>query len=191
MSWSIRCATVLTVSLLSAPCAIRAQSAQPWSVQASFLAASQKIGDEAVNGSGFEVMVRYTPAVWSVGAGFQTSVHESGDDKITISGGFLEPRWAVDVGSDRVAPYLAGRLAILRATTQLGSEGLEVTSSGNAFGAGAGLLIRATSRINVDIGAAFVRQSFKDVEGEGRTVTFEPFTGYVAKAGFSFGFGSR
>ena len=170
-----------------------AQSAQPWSLQASVLAANQRDGDRSMNGVGFEGQFRYTPAaLWSVGLGFQYTTHSSDQVEIKIMGGFLEPRYAIDIGSDRIAPYLAGRLAFLRHTTTL--EILpdeEFSSSGTAFGGGGGLLIRATSNINIDLGAAIVRQSFSDVTNGDRTVSLPAFTGYVAKGGLSIGFGSR
>lgn len=177
---------------------IAAQSAQPWSIQASVLAASQQIGGSAISGIGFEGQLRYTPAsVWSVGAGVQYSSHPSGNEKIDIVGGFLEPRYAIDIGSDKVAPYLAARLAFLHESSTLDVDpGVTVTladfsSNGSAFGAGAGVLFRATARINIDIGAAFVRQSFSSANSGGSTANFASFTGYVAKAGLSLGFGSR
>jgi len=175
-----------------------AQSAQPFSVQASLLAASQKIGKSAISGFGFEGQLRYTPlSLWSLGVGVQYSAHSSGDESIDITGVFLEPRYAVDIGSDRFAPYLAGRLAFLRESATLFQDPqsptvlLEVSSNGSAFGAGAGLLIRGSARVNIDIGAAFVSQSFGDASSQGTTFTFARFTGYVAKAGVSIGFGSR
>ena len=175
-----------------------AQSAQPWSIQASALAASQQIGGSAISGFGFEGQLRYTPAsLWSLGGGVQYSSHPSGNEKINIVGGFLEPRYAIDIGSDKVAPYLAARLAFLHESSTLDVDPgvvvtlVEFSSSGSAFGAGAGVLFRATSRINVDIGAAFVRQSFSSATSGGSTANFSSFTGYVAKAGLSLGFGSR
>jgi opacity protein-like surface antigen len=173
--------------------AAAAQSGQTWSLQASVLAASQNIGDEAVNGVGFEGQLRYTPPkVYSFGVGFQYSTHTSGEDKITIMGAFLEPRYVVDIGSDRIAPYIAGRLAFLRQSLTLSEQsGLEFKSSGTAIGGGAGMLIRLTPKINIDIGAAFVNQGFGDASDGGINVSFERFNGYVAKAGFSFGFGSQ
>jgi opacity protein-like surface antigen len=189
-------ALILAVAVLAAKGA--AQSAQPWSIQASVLAASQQIGGNSISGIGFEGQLRYTPAsVWSLGAGFQYSSHPSGNEKIDIVGGFLEPRYAIDIGSDKVAPYLAARLAYLHESSTLDVDpGVTVTladfsSSGSAFGAGAGVLVRATSRINIDVGAAFVRQSFSSATTGGNTANFSSFTGYVAKAGLSLGFGSR
>lgn len=186
-----RMAVLLGCGLVAAGAA-HAQSAQPWSVQASYLLASQKIGDKSISGNGIEAQIRYTPAaVWTIGAGFQFSSHPSGGDKINIAGGFLEPRYTIDVGSNWVAPYLAARLALLSETLTLQAFPGTFTSMGSAFGAGAGILIRASKRVNVDIGGAFVRQSFSDATSGAQTVTFPSFTGYVFKVGASFGFGTR
>jgi opacity protein-like surface antigen len=172
-----------------------AQSAQPWSLQASVLAAGQDINSGLVTGVGFEGQLRYSRGVWSLGVGYQTSKHTAADEFIKISGFFLEPRYAIDIGSERVAPYVAGRVAFLKQNSELHdpdnptSELFTTESNGSAFGAGGGLIIRATSKINIDLGAAFVSQSFAEVRGEGRVFQFSRFTGYVAKGGLSFGFG--
>ena len=185
------CAGVVMVAVASTVAS--AQSAQPYSVQASFLAASQKIGNSLVSGPGFEGQLRYTPAaLWSIGVGFQYSSHSSSGDEIRIMGGFIEPRYAFDIGSDRVAPYIAGRLALLRQVLTLDEEPtLEFSSGGTAFGGGAGMLIRLSPTVNIDLGAAFVSQGFRDASDGGVEILFKRFSGYVAKAGFSFGFGTR
>jgi hypothetical protein len=192
----VRVAVTLAVAgiLLSGP-SLHAQSAQPWSLQASLLAAGQSLNDGIVSGFGFEGQIRYAKSLWSFGLGFQTSKHTADDEHITISGVFFEPRRAFDVGSLRFAPYIAGRIAVLRESAMLHdpvnptTELFETSSGGSAFGAGAGFIIRATETVNIDIGAAFVSQSFSAVRGEGRVWEFSRFTGYVAKGGLSFGFG--
>lgn len=172
-----------------------AQSAQPWSLQGSVLAAGQDINGGLVSGVGFEGQLRYSRGVWSLGLGYQTSKHTAGDESIKISGFFLEPRYAIDIGSSRIAPYIAGRVGFLKQSSELHdpdnptSELFTTESNGSAFGAGGGLIIRATSNINIDLGAAFVSQSFAEVRGEGRVFQFSRFSGYVAKGGLSFGFG--
>ena len=172
-----------------------AQSAQPLSLQGSLLAAGQNLNGGLVAGFGFEGQFRYAKGVWSIGLGFQTSKHTASDESITISGVFVEPRRAFDIGSERIAPYIAGRLAILHQSSELHdpdnptSELFSTSSGGSAFGGGGGLIIRATSKINIDLGAAFVSQSFSEVRGEGRVFQFSRFSGYVAKGGLSFGFG--
>ena len=180
------------VLLVGAVSRAGAQSAQPWSIAGSLLGANQDLNGSLVGGIGFEGQLRYTPAsLWSLGLGFQTSTHSSGGETLTLSGVFLEPRYALDIGSDRFAPYLAGRAALLHESSTLKLAG-SVSSNGGAFGAGAGLLIRATKSINIDLGAAIVQQSFGDAAGaNGTTVKFKSFTGYVAKGGISFGFGGK
>jgi hypothetical protein len=178
-----------------------AQSAQPWSLQASLLGAGQNLNGGIVSGFGFEGQLRYAKGLWSLGLGYQTTKHTAGEESIQISGVFLEPRYAIDIGSSTVAPYVAGRVAFLNQSSDLHDpDGIaagvfHTSSGGSAFGAGGGLIIRGTSKINIDLGAAFVSQSFAEVSGNvngtERTWTFSRFTGYVAKGGLSFGFGGR
>jgi hypothetical protein len=187
--------TIAVAGTLLASHAGHAQSRQPWALQASLLAAGQSLNDGIVSGFGFEGQLRYTKSHWSFGLGFQTTKHTADDEHITISGVFFEPRRIIDVGSLRFAPYIAGRIAVLRESAMLHdpenptTELFETSSGGSAFGAGAGFIIVATSKMNIDVGAAFVSQSFAEVRGEGRVWTFSRFTGYVAKGGLSFGFG--
>lgn len=185
---------LLAATAALAPSILAAQSAQPWSAQPSFLAASQDINDQLVSGVGFEGQLRYTPAsLWSGGLGVRYSTHSSGDESIDIAGLFVEPRYTVDVGSDRAVPYLAGRIALLRQSADLATAGgtVSVSSSGFGVGAGAGLLVRLTERVNADAGAALVNQGFSDAREGDISVTFDRFFGYVAKLGVSIGFGER
>lgn len=169
-----------------------AQTAQPWSLQPSFLTSGQDLGDSVIPGFGFEGQLRYTPAaLWSVGVGVQYTAHSSDGETIEISGVFLEPRYTVDIGSDRVAPYLAGRLALLRQSASLVGAG-DVSSTGSGFGAGAGLLVRLAPTVNLDLGGALLSQGFNDADGDGGSVVqFDRFLNYVVKGGFSWGFGTR
>ena len=62
-------------------------------------------------------------------------------------------------------------------------------SSGYAFGGGAGMVIKLTKTINLDAGAALVRQKFGDFTfNDGGEGAFRPFTTYAAKAGINIGF---
>lgn len=183
-------------SWASLPARATAQSAQPWSIQPSFLAASQDLNDGLVSGVGFEGQLRYTPrSLWSGGIGVRYSTHASGEEQIDITGIFFEPRYTIDIGSDRAAPYVAGRVAFLMQSADLldpdGGGLFSVSSSGFGVGGGVGLLVRLTSRVNVDAGAALVNQGFGDAEEGNRTVEFDRFFGYVAKIGISIGFGER
>jgi hypothetical protein len=185
-------AAAVTLAALTLAAPAGAQSAQPWSIQASLFGANAKLGSTAVGGAGFEAQVRYTPASrWSFGAGIQSTTHESGSEQMTLTGYFFEPRVAIDVGSNKFVPYLAGRLAMLNQESDL-TGAPDISSSGMAIGAGAGLIFRASNTINLDLGVAMVSQSFGDATASnGAKVEFESFMGYVAKFGISWGFGTR
>lgn len=179
------------VAAMAATSAAHAQSAQAFSLQGSLLIAGQQLNGNLVAGAGFEGQARYTRALWSYGLGIQTSAHKSGSEEIDIFGVFFEPRRVIYFGNDRIAPYVAGRLALLHESSTFNDAG-KVSSNGYAFGAGCGMLIKLNVRMNIDIGAAFVEQSFQSVDGaNGTRVSFSSFTGYVAKAGLSFGFGAQ
>lgn len=187
MSRIVGMAAVATI--LMAPPPAGAQSAQPWSLQGSVLLANVDLGGELVGGAGIEAQLRFTPAaLWSAGIGIQSTTHKSGGEQLSLSGFFIEPRYALDIGSDRFAPYLAGRIAVLNQDSDL-ANAPNAKSSGFAVGGGGGLLIRATPKMNVDLGVAFVNQSFSDATASnGSVVKFDAFFGYVAKAGVSIGF---
>ena len=178
--------------VIARPAESAAQSAQMWSVQGSLLLANVDLGSKLVGGAGIEAQLRVTPAsLFSAGLGFQSTTHSSGGDKLTLTGVFVEPRYALDIGSDRFAPYLAGRVALLSQTADL-KAAPGAKSNGFALGGGGGLLIRASTTVNFDVGVAFVNQSFSDAKASnGATVRFDSFFGYVVKGGVSVGFGSK
>lgn len=174
------------------PGAVMAQARQPFSLQGSLLYTAQQLGaGGSVGGAGAELQARYNPSQYSIGMGLQYSHHTSDDATLDLTGLFLEPRVAIDVGSNRVAPYLAGRIVLLRQSSTIGTVP-KFSSYGNAFGAGGGLLIHLTSRVNFDAGAAYLRQTLGDKSfANGARVDFPSFNGYVAKAGITFGIGQR
>lgn len=180
---------VVTAALGVSGLPLHAQSAQSWSVQGSLLAANQSLNGKLISGIGFEGQLRFTPSVWSVGAGVQYSSHSSNGETLNLSGLFVEPRYALDVGSDRFAPYLAGRIALLHESSNL-NNAPNVSSNGFAFGGGAGFLIRASKTVNFDFGAAIVSQSLDNATASnGNVVAFKTFAGYILKGGVSIGFG--
>src|SRR6185503_9130383 len=107
--------TVLALAVLVVPTSAFAQARQPYSIQGSVLYTVQDLGTAgSVGGAGAEVQFRYNPSRFSIGLGLQYSHHQSGDEELNLSGLFLEPRMAIDAGSDRITPYLAGRIVLLR-----------------------------------------------------------------------------
>jgi hypothetical protein len=108
-----------------------------------------------------------------------------------ITGWFVEPRLAVDVGSTKFFPYLAGRFAMLSQESDIAGAPNN-SSSGMAIGGGAGIIFRASRTVNFDLGVAMVSQGFDDATGSnGAKVQFDSFMGYLYKVGISWGFGSR
>lgn len=167
--------------------ALWAQSRQPFSLQVSGLYAKPFGGDyetfKVGQGIGAEAQVRYTPGAFSVGAGFQFTSHAvpsyvlSLDDGsrvdvtsvgVNLFGAFLEPRFVFLVGSDVVAPYLSGRLSLLRysntanwaARSQPFSGTMSSNTSGLTANGGGGVLVRLNSRMNMDLGATYGFSSF-------------------------------
>jgi hypothetical protein len=133
--------------------------------------------------------VRSSSGVLSLGVGGQWTSHTSGIDEITITGGFVEPRWVPAVPYERVFPYLAGRVAVLNQSSNFGTS-----SSGVAYGGGGGLAFVVNTRVNVDAGVALVRQRFADINGTradvlGRVWRTPTMTTYAAKIGVSIGLG--
>lgn len=175
---------------------LRAQTAQRWSVQTSALYATiaADVFENVENGPGLEVQLRTTPSALSIGAGLQITRHGIESDVIgdlNLYGVFLEPRWVFTVLANRVAPYVSGRLSYLRGTLD-GNQGT-VKSNGAQFNGGGGVLVRLTSRTNMDVGATYGRINFgtitKTLDGE----RFEEEGGgggnLVVRLGLAFGVG--
>ena len=136
---------------------LQAQSAQAISVQLSALY-NGVYGDVFTGlkaGYGAEGQIRYTPGALSIGAGFQYTTHglENRMEDTRLYGGFLEPRYRIHTGSNVVAPYLSGRLSLLKVGFSGGD--LTLSSSFIQLNAGGGLLYRVGPRLNLDFGATF------------------------------------
>lgn len=136
---------------------LEAQSAQPFSLQASGLVIGvfRGVFMGLQDGIGGEAQIRYTPGALSVGAGFQFTIHELEDrtENVRLYGGFVEPRYRIHAGSNVVAPYLATRFSVLKVGFSQGD--LSLSSTYIQLNGGGGLLTRLTSRLNLDVGATF------------------------------------
>ncbi len=167
-----------SVASLVAPRLLAAQSAQRWAIQGSGIGVVP--GGTAYEGlsSGFgaEAQVRFTPSAFSVGAGFQYSSHDlefddGSKETVGLSGGFLEPRYVIDVRSGKLAPYLSARLAILSQKATV--EDFDLSATGFQINGGGGMLVRVSHRINLDFGVTFGRIHFEDVVIQSGGQTFE------------------
>lgn len=136
---------------------LEAQSAQPFSLQASGLVIGvfKGVFMGLQDGIGGEAQFRYTPGALSVGAGFQFTIHELEDrtENVRLYGGFVEPRYRIHAGSNVVAPYLSTRFSVLKVGFSQGD--LSLSSTYIQLNGGGGLLTRLSSRLNLDVGATF------------------------------------
>jgi hypothetical protein len=136
---------------------LEAQSAQPFSLQASGLI-NGVFGDVFTglqDGIGGEGQLRYTPGALSVGAGFQFTIHEleGRTENARLYGGFIEPRYRIHAGSNVVAPYVSARVSVLKVGFSGGD--LSLSSTFIQLNGGGGVLVRLGSRFNLDSGATF------------------------------------
>ena len=171
---SFRTAAVMSaVILLGGASRALGQSAQRLSLQASGIHVSTfgEAYDGLNGGPGFEAQLRYTPGVWSFGFGVQGSLHsfddvELGNEDVTLSGVFVEPRRVIDVAGSRFGPYVSARLAYLRQSVDIDVDGTTITASasGAQVNGGGGVLIRLSPRVNLDVGATVGLIRFGDVE---------------------------
>ena len=185
--------------------ATTAQTSQRLSVQGSLLFADI-YGDNffAVEGGyGLELQARYTPGGLSIGGGIQWTHHgdsqakaDGYDGNIELIGVFVEPRYGIYVGSDKIAPYLSARLAFARLDLRNDfNDGDVLTwkSNGVTFNGGGGLLVKLSSRANLDFGATAGFTNYATSTGRTTTNTFDvelgSGTNLVIRAGVALGLG--
>jgi hypothetical protein len=149
-------------------------------------------GGEMANvdvGAGWEAQLRVNPSAFSIGAGAEQTFHKrlTGED-IVLLGGFLEPRYVFDIGSDNAVLYLSARAALSQIKYKLAT--VEYTGTGYTLNGGGGLLFRLSSRVNLDAGATLGYKDLGDVTRSGATV-IDLGTGSnaVARLGLAIGLG--
>jgi predicted porin len=200
----------LAVAVIGCACAAwtaEAQTAQRFSIQGSGLYAPLQ-GSAYENlkaGNGFEAQLRYTPGAFSYGAGFQYTKHDPSDKlglvaNTSIMGGFFEPRYVFDVGSNVLAPYVSARLAYLRFKSTIPDQptapAQEATASGTQINGGGGVLFRLSPRINFDAGVTYGSIRLNDLtvtdKSSGRTTKDPSQSGqnFVFRLGLAIGLGS-
>jgi hypothetical protein len=174
---------------------LEAQSAQPFSLQASALVNGVfgSVFTGLQDGLGGEAQFRYTPGALSLGAGFQFTIHEleGRTEDARLYGGFIEPRYRIHVGSNVAAPYVSARLSVLKVGFSGGDLGLSSTFL--QLNGGGGLLVRLTSRLNLDLGATFgynrLGSGTLTSKSSGTAVPVEPSSGsnVVIRLGLAIG----
>jgi len=178
-------------ALLLLPTSSAAQSAQKYSFQVSALGSfpGGDLGAVAA-GVGWEAQIRWNPGAFSFGVGIEQTFHgvdDLPDRSVRLTGGFFEPRYVIDTGSDKAVPYLAGRFASSEIYVE--EFGASSTAFGYTINGGGGLLIRLGPAMNLDLG---VTLGYKDL---GRTTILDTIfdlgtgTNLIIRAGLAFGFG--
>lgn len=177
-----------------------AQSAQRWALQGSAIAVvpSGSAYEGLKSGGGLELQVRYNPSALSWGFGIQYSSHGVDvpgltDEKVSLSGVFVEPRYVVDVGSSSYAPYMSARLAYLQQRLDIGDA--SASASGGQANLGGGVLMRLSPRLNLDLGLTYGIINFGDAEVSmnGQSVKVDGTSGngqnLVLRVGLALGLG--
>jgi hypothetical protein len=124
-----------------------------------------------------------------------SSTSQGLSNKVSLSGLFLEPRYAIAVSSRIVRPYVAGRVALMSQKTDLGDLGgtLPVKANALAYGVGGGFVARINGHLGFDLGAALTSLNFGDFKyrDTGATSGLDAGSGtmFVLKAGFNVGLG--
>ena len=105
----------------------------------------------------------------------------------SLLGGFLEPRYVIDFGSDNAVMYVSGRAAISQITFKVGS--FESSGTGYTLNGGGGFLVRLSDRTNLDLGATIGYKDLGIVDLP--TGTFDLGTGsnVVGRVGLAIGIG--
>ena len=196
--------TALAATLLAVSNA-NAQSRQFLSVQGSGLLTSLS-GDafdrlRIGTGVGGELQVRVNPSFFSLGAGVQVTRHSSTSqglsNRMTLTGFFLEPRYAIPLDNRIVRPYVAGRIALLRQTTDLEDIGTTflVKASATAIGGGGGFVAKISDFVGFDFGVAVTSANFGTFKYRDTGIDSGLDAGsgvsFVVKAGFNIGIGKR
>ena len=167
-----------------------AQSAQRFSLQVSGLG-MYPFGGEMANvdvGAGWEAQLRINPSAFSLGAGAEQTFHKrlTGED-VVLFGGFLEPRYVLDIGSDSAVLYLSGRAALSQITYKLAA--VEYTGTGYTLNGGGGVLIRLSARVNLDLGATLGYKVLGEVERGSTVIDLGTGANAVGRVGLAIGLG--
>jgi hypothetical protein len=107
---------------------------------------------------------------------------------MTFLGGFLEPRYVLDIGSDNAVLYVSGRAALSQ--VKITTQNLEATSTGYTLNGGGGLLFRLNDRVNFDAGATLGYKDLGDVTLGNFVIDLGTGANVVARVGLAVGLGS-
>ena len=178
-----------------------AQTAATYSLQGSgiFVIPGGTAFADTKSGPGVELQLRrrlpWSSGLWSIGGGVQYSRHDVGAaNPLTLTGVFLEPRRVFEGSSSRFAAYGSLRAAVFQQS--LSAEGTSSSATGGQLNVGGGVLIVASSSINIDLGATFGLLKFGGynvpfVVGGGFPVPASSGSNLVLRAGLAIGLGAK
>jgi hypothetical protein len=187
---TMRLAGLLAVLALL-PAGARAQSAQQFSLQVSGLGAYPFGGglSNVQAGYGWEAQIRINPSAFSIGAGAEQTFHGVKDTQrdITFLGGFIEPRYVIDIGSDNMVLYVSARAAVSQITLSVGT--FESTGTGYTLNGGGGFLFPLSERVNLDVGATIGYKDLGVLDLPGSTWDLGTGANVVGRVGLAIGLG--
>jgi hypothetical protein len=175
---------------------LAAQSARPWSVQASglFAALLGEAYDNLKSGLGVEVQLRRTFGRGSVGAGIEFTEHKlellTDANPVGRIGPFVEPRLVILTASNTVAPYLSARIALLKISYRDKATDILQSATGYTLNGGGGMLVRLAPRLNLDLGATFGHTRFGNLTSSGAggpTTALGSGSNLILRTGFTLG----
>jgi len=187
---SVLCLAAFALVASGLPAVVSAQSAQMLSFQVSGLG-MYPFGGEMSRidiGGGWEAQLRINPSAFSIGAGAEQTFHKrtTGQD-IILLGGFLEPRYVFDIGSDNAVLYMSARAAISQITIR-GAQ-FEETGTGYTLNGGGGFLFRLSDRVNLDAGATLGYKVLGEVTLGSVLIDLGTGANVVARIGLAIGVG--
>jgi len=140
-------------------------------------------------GFGWEAQLRLNPSAFSIGGGIESTYHKrlTGQDMVFL-GGFVEPRYVLDIGSDNAVMYLSGRAALSQ--VKLKTANASPTSTGYTLNGGGGILFRLNDRVNLDAGATLGYKDLGSVTLGNLDVDLGTGANVVGRVGLAIGLGS-
>jgi hypothetical protein len=169
-----------------------AQSAQMFSLQVSGLVA-YPFGGGLTNidvGAGWEAQLRINPSAFSIGAGVEQTFHNvvgASNRSVVLLGGFLEPRYVIDIGSDHAVLYVSARAALSQITFKVAAQ--SNTGTGYTLNGGGGFLFRLGDRVNLDAGATVGYKDLGTVTLPSVTIDLGTGANVVGRVGLAIGLG--
>lgn len=144
------------------------------------------------DGIGADLLAGYSFGPFKLAAGVQHTSHDVDDvsENVMLDVAFIEPRYEFDLGAGTVTPYVFGRFGGV--TEKLESASRTFEANGYMAGAGAGIRLQVARALSFNLSGMYTRLAIDDATSGGTAAPGSDTagSGLVARAGFSFRFGS-